>query len=199
MERVAAVLVTADAGAAAPPGVDAAAFTRAVAEDTYEIVAGLDLVTPALVTTIPGMEEITWPGTAVIPIPPEEDPTPTAFAAIARALPDAEQAVLVSADAPDLPALLIGKLLRALGRATIAVCPADGGGAVAIATRLPYPDWATAGLDTPDVLRRLRAAAPRRGAVAAVPGWHRLRDPADLHRLDPGLEGWDNTRDLLSA
>jgi hypothetical protein len=35
--------------------------------------------------------------------------------------------------------------------------------------------------------------------IATAPGWHRLRTPADLTRLDPGLEGWDNTRALLSA
>jgi hypothetical protein len=31
------------------------------------------------------------------------------------------------------------------------------------------------------------------------PGWHRLRTPDDLRLLDPGLEGWENTRALLEG
>ena len=108
---------------------------------------------------------------------------------------------LVTADAPDLPGLLIGKLWRALGRSEVAVCPAEGGGVVAMATLLPAPGWigrARVDLDTADCLDRLRAAAPTRRSVAVGPGWHRLRSPGDLGRLDPGLEGWDVTRALLS-
>jgi hypothetical protein len=54
-----------------------------------------------------------------------------------------------------------------------------------------------AGLDdlTPQELRRL---APTAVDVAGTPGWHRLRGPDDLARLDPGLEGWDATRNLLT-
>lgn len=202
-QRIAAVLVTSDVGRAVPPGVDPAAFARAVAEDTYEIVAALDLVTPVLVTTVPDMDEIVWPGTPVVRLAePDagdggEALVRAAFDGVARAVPGAGEAVLVSGDAPDLPGLLIGKLFRALGRAAVAVCPADGGGAVAIAARLPYPEWARGGLDTPGILADLRAAAPKRSAVAAGPGWHRLRGPADLSLLDPGLEGWENTRALL--
>ncbi|MDF5755539.1 hypothetical protein [Spongiactinospora sp. TRM90649] len=201
MQRIAAVLVTSTAGSAVPPGVDPAAFRTAVAEDTYEVAAGLELVTPAVVTSVPGIEEITWPGTPVITVPelPGAELVAAAFAGLARALPDAEQAVLISADAPDLPSLLIGKLFRALGRAQVSVCPAEGGGAVALAARLPYPEWARAGLDAPDIVTDLRADAPERRAVATGPGWHRLRSPADLSLLDPGLEGWENTRDLLAG
>ena len=43
---------------------------------------------------------------------------------------------------------------------------------------------------------RRRAPGPR--MVATGPGWHRLRKPQDVARLDPGLEGWDNTRALLT-
>ncbi len=43
----------------------------------------------------------------------------------------------------------------------------------------------------------LSAAAPDRSRVAVAPDWHRLRTPADLARLDPGLEGWEETRVLL--
>ncbi len=195
--RVVAVVVTPSMAAATPPGVDPARFLTAAAEDTYELAAGLDFVTPVLVTSVPGMEEIVWPGTPVIEIP---DLTGAALVRAAfEALPHGEQAVLLSGDAPDLPPLLIGKLFRELGRARVAVCPAAGGGAVAIAAHLPYPDWAAVGFDDPEPVRSLRALAPGPRTVATGPGWHRLRTPQDLHRLDPGLEGWDNTRALLSA
>jgi hypothetical protein len=61
------------------------------------------------------------------------------------------------------------------------------------------PDWfPDLDLDTAEPLA-VRAAAPRSGAVAVTPGWHRLRGPADLARLDPALEGWDATRALLGG
>ncbi len=190
-DRIAAVLVTPALGSATPPGVAPADFLRALAEDTYEIVAGLDLVRPVILTAgVAGLEEIAWPGTPVIEI----GSPAKAFAA----LPTADEAVVVSADAPDLPPLLIGKLFRELGRAELAVCPAENGGAVAVAARLPFPAWADLDFDHPDVVRHLRGQAPGPRRVATGPGWHRLRGPADLARLDPGLEGWENTRALLS-
>jgi hypothetical protein len=114
---------------------------------------------------------------------------------------------VIAADAPDLPPLLIGKLFRALEHAPAAACPSEEGGLVALAVRLPAPSWlfhvaAGAGLgvlDMPDAFALVRAAAPRPGAVQAGPGWHRLRDPSDLAFLDPGLEGWENTRALLAG
>ncbi|MDP9865234.1 MULTISPECIES: DUF2064 domain-containing protein [Streptosporangium] len=196
-ERVVAVVVTPSIARAAPPGVDPADFLMAVAEDAYEIAAGLDHVSPVLVTSVPGMEEIVWPGTPVVEIP---DLSGEALVRAAfEALPYGGQAVLLSGDAPDLPPLLIGKLFRALGRAKVALCPAADGGAVAIAAHLPYPDWAAAGFDDHDPVKALRAAAPGPRTVATGPGWHRLRAPGDLARLDPGLEGWDSTRALLSV
>ncbi len=107
--------------------------------------------------------------------------------------------VLVAADAPDLPGMLIAKLLRPLTTRPAAAAPATGGpGLLGFAARLPAPEWLpAAGLDdlTPQELRRL---APSAVDVAGTPGWHRLRGPADLARLDPGLEGWDATRNLLT-
>ncbi|MFD0470371.1 hypothetical protein ACFQ0B_20135 [Nonomuraea thailandensis] len=111
----------------------------------------------------------------------------------------ADQAAVVSADAPDLPPLLIGKLFRELGRAEITICPAENGGAVAMACALPAPEWADPDLDAYDVVKELRAQAPGPRRVATTPGWHRLRTPQDVERLDPGLEGWDNTRALVRA
>jgi hypothetical protein len=181
-------------GTVSPPGTDPEKFRLALLEDTYEVVAGLDFVTPVLALTgpDPAAEEITWPGTTVLHV--------NGLDALLRALHDlgADQAAVVAHDAPDLPPLLIGKLFRALGGGQVAVCPADGGGLVALAARLPAPPWlAGIGLDTHDATVRLRSAAATPGAVRSGPGWHRLRSPADLARLDPGLEGWENTRALL--
>lgn len=196
-DRVVAVLITPSVADAAPPGIEAADFLTAVAEDAYELVAGLDFVSPVVVTSVPGMEEIVWPGTPVVEIP-DLSGSALVEAALA-ALPYGKQAVLLSAAAPDLPPLLIGKLFRELGRAAIAVCPDAGGGTVALATHLPYPSWAELGFDDLDPIKALRASAPGSRMVARGPGWHRLRTPDDLRLLDPGLEGWDNTRALLSA
>ncbi|HEX6935398.1 MAG TPA: hypothetical protein VF227_02655, partial [Actinomycetes bacterium] len=80
------------------------------------------------------------------------------------------------------------------------VLPCAGGGLVALATRVPVPDWVMGtrvGLDTSDAVARLRAAGPRRTAVSVGPGWHRVRSAADLSALDPGLEGWEVTRAVL--
>ncbi|AQZ71300.1 hypothetical protein BKM31_52265 [[Actinomadura] parvosata subsp. kistnae] len=178
---------------AAPPGIDPDEFLEAMAEDTYEIVAGLELVTPVLVTSVPGLDEIVWPGTEVITIG-EDEPLKDVLARL-----EGDQVAVVSADAPDLPPLLIGKLFRELGRAEITVCPAEGGGAVAMACALPAPAWAAPDLDAYDAVKDLRAQAPGPRRVATTPGWHRLRTPQDVERLDPGLEGWDNTRALVTA
>ncbi|MEV4179046.1 hypothetical protein [Nonomuraea sp. NPDC049709] len=193
MTRIAAVLVRQHMAQAAPPGVDPREFLEAVAEDTYEMVAGLELVTPVLITSVPGLDDIVWPGTEVITIP-EGEPLRATLGRL-----QADQAALINADAPDLPPLLVGKLFRELGRAEIAICPAENGGAVAMACALPPPAWAEPDLDAYDVVKDLRAQAPGPRKVATTPGWHRLRTREDVERLDPGLEGWDNTRALIRA
>lgn len=193
MNRIVAVLVRESMSAAAPEGVGPREFLEAIAEDTYEMVAGLELVTPVLVTSVPGLVDLVWPGTEIVEI----DEKATLREILARL--GGDQAAVVGADAPDLPPLLIGKMFRELGRAQVVVCPAEYGGAVALATALPLPEWADPDLDDPDLVATLRAQAPGRRMVATSPGWHRLRTPGDLARLDPGLEGWDNTRVLTSA
>ena len=193
MTRIAAVLVRQSMAQAAPEGVDPDEFLEAMAEDTYEMVAGLSLVTPVLVTSVPGLDEIVWPGTEVIMVD-EDEPLKAIMGRFAG-----DQAVVIGADAPDLPPLLVGKLFRELGRAQITLCPAEDGGAVALACGLPMPGWADPDLDDPDPVTTLRAQAPGRRMVATGPGWHRLRTPEDVTRLDPGLEGWDNLRALLKA
>src|SRR5690606_25703194 len=113
----------------------------------------------------------------------------------------ADQVVLISGDAPDLPALLVGKIFRGLATADAAVIPADGGGLVALGVKVPVASWyaaAECGLDTSDAMQRLRAASPARRSLSVAPGWHRVRAAADLAALDPDLEGWDATKTLLS-
>ena len=107
---------------------------------------------------------------------------------------------VVAGDAPDLPGLLVGKCFRALSSAQVSVCPAPDGTLVALAAHLPVPGWLAAsgvGLDSVGAVGVLSAAAPNRRAFAVGPGWHRIRGPGDLPRLDPGLEGWEQTRQLL--
>jgi hypothetical protein len=69
---------------------------------------------------------------------------------------------------------------------------------VALASRLPAPPWLSRELADLDG-SGLTARAADAGEVAVGPGWHRLRTPADVRRLDPGLEGWASTRALLTA
>lgn len=209
--RMAAVLVTPDTGASPPPGVPAARFWAALVEDTCEIVSSLELLTPAvavwggsaaseaeLSVSVSAARELTWPGTAVLGVQgAEADLYRRVFGELAEQ--GAQFAALICADAPDLPPLLVGKLFRALGRADIAACPAQDGGLVALAARLPVPDWLP-GIHPDDAgaLARLAQARPSRRALAVTPGWHRQRRPADIANLDPGLEGWDATRMLLA-
>ena len=73
LTRIVAVLVRQSMARSAPPRRRPAARSlEAVAEDTYEMVAGLELVTPVLVTSVPGLDEIVWPGTEVISIDEDE-------------------------------------------------------------------------------------------------------------------------------
>jgi hypothetical protein len=143
----------------------------------------------------PLADAVVWPEMRVYELP--DLAVPTVLEAVGR--DGYEQAAIVSPDAPDLPAMLIAKLLRPLTTRTLAVAPAvNGAGLLGLAARLPAPDWLpSVRLDNADVAR-LRKAAPRAADVAVTPGWHLLMAPEDLRRLDPGLEGWEATRALLS-
>jgi hypothetical protein len=184
-------------GRGAPPGIDPQAFALANLEDTYEVAAGLNLV-HATIACPPehagSAASLLWAGAKVLPI--------GNLRGVLARLEElgATQAAVLSADAPDLPALAIGKLFRALGRADLAISPCERGHAVAVAANLPLAAWldeVALDFDDAGLLERLHAAAPRRGAVATTPGWHRLTEPAALAFLDPGLEGWESTRALL--
>jgi hypothetical protein len=177
-------------------------MARAMFEDLYDTLSTLELVDTAVVAA-PGaarddVRPLLWPGAPVHEVSP---PHVTAALSVLGAS-GVSAALVVAADTPDLPPMLIGKAMRALGHADVAYCESAGGGLVFLAARCPLPDWvATADpdLDDGDSRRRLHSAAPRRTAVAATPGWHRLRRPGDLAGLDPGLEGWDVTRSLLAG
>ena len=199
---VALLLAGPAATGACPPGVSPAEFARALAEDLADLLAelpGLDPLVAAEPDRVADAEDVVWPGTPVLELPPTADPLGAAFGKLGDR--GYEEAAVLVADAPDLPGLLVAKPFSALTTASVAAVPAEGGGLVLLAARLPVPEWLPSGLtlDTPYGVEMLRAAAPHRRDLAVTPGWHRLRVRADLAALDPGLEGWETTRALLSG
>ncbi len=150
-----------------------------------------------LAAVLPGdralADALVWPGTRVY-----EVPALTSDAIFAAAGRDGyEQAALIAPDAPDLPGMLVGKLLRPLSTRPVSVAPSLTGGLLGLAVRLPVPEWLPV-LDLDAGVEDVRKAAPQPGRVAMATGWHRLTGPDALARLDPGLEGWEATRALLS-
>ncbi|GIJ10390.1 hypothetical protein ACFFMR_08450 [Micromonospora andamanensis] len=209
----------------APPGVDPVDWRTALAEDVVDLLAMLNEVDTAVAVTRADRwlaDAVIWPGTTVYEV---AEPTPNAvFAALtgaresdgtagtdrpSGAVPGGdpatseryEQVAVVAGDAPDLPGLTVGKLLRPLTSRPVAVAPAEGGlpGLLGVAARLPVPSWLPPLDMDATVPAAVRAAAPRPGDLAVTPSWHRLRGPADLARLDPALDGWEHTRSLLSG
>jgi len=181
-----------------PPGVPPDAWRAALVEDAVDLLATLNEIEPAIAAVqadLPLATAVAWPGMPVYPVP-----HPTAEPAFAAATASGyDQAAVLATDAPDVPGLVIGKLLRPLTTRLVAVAPAlDGPGLLGLATQLPAPDWLPdVDLDTATV-DTIRQSAPRPGLVAVTPGWRRLRGPAQLATLDPAVEGWDTTRALLS-
>ncbi|SCG73196.1 hypothetical protein [Micromonospora humi] len=181
-----------------PPGIPPERWRTALAEDVVDLLATLNEVETAVAVTPADRwlaDAVVWPGTTVHEVP---EPTPNAVLA---AVAGYDQAAVVAADAPDVPGLTLGKLLRPLSSRPVAVAPVEGSGPglLGVAARLPVPQWLPAlDLDT-TAPAEVRAAAPRPGDVAVTAGWRRLRGPADLGALDPAFEGWDATRALLSG
>ena len=185
-----------------PPGIDPAAWRSALAEDVVDLIATLAEAQPGVAATAadrPLAEAIVWPEMPVYEIPTRSAGAVNAVLAACGA-DGYDQVAVLAADAPDVPGLILGKLLRPLSSRAVAVAPAgpDGPGLLGVAVRLPAPAW------LPDIdldrttVDEVRAAAPRPAQVAVTPGWRRLRGPADLATLDPAIEGWENTRSLLS-
>ena len=189
MRRLGVVLTAADADPLA----------LAMLEDVVDLLEAMREVEPVLAVRAgapDAVRAVTWPGMPVVEVAADTDVCAVLDAVAALG---ADEAAVVCPDAPDLPALLLGKLHSALTSSQVAVCPADDGRLVALVSTLPVPEWLRAleiGLDTTDAVRRLRAAAPRR-ALHVGPGWHRIRSAHDVDRLDDGLEGWEATRALL--
>jgi hypothetical protein len=182
-----------------PPGVDLAVWRSALAEDVVDLIAALAQVQPAIAGTAADrdlMSAIAWPAMSVY-----ELPEVSVRGALAAASAEGyARAAVICADAPDLPGMLVGKLLQPLTTRQVAVAPAFGGGLLGVASRLPAPLWLPElDLDQDEGLDAARSAAPRRALVAAAPPWYRLRDAVDFARLDPRLEGWHATRALLGG
>nr|WP_296075430.1 hypothetical protein [uncultured Actinoplanes sp.] len=182
-----------------PPGVDPGAWRAAMAEDVVDLLARLAQAEAAIAATTQDLalaSEIAWPGMRIYEIP-----TPTYLPVLRAAAADGfDQAAVIAADAPDVPGMILGKLLRPLETKAVAVAPGGpGGGLLGLATSLPAPSWlADHDLSTASA-QLLRTNAPRPGDVSSTPQWRRLRGPAELSSLDPALEGWDNTRALLGG
>lgn len=181
----------------APAGIEPHTWRAALAEDIVDLLATLAEVTCGVAAAEPDLglaEAIVWPGMPVYTLP-----ALTVGGILAAAEADGyTEAAVLAPDAPDLPAMLIGKLLRPLTSRPVAVAPAVTGGLLGLASRLPAPQWLP-DLDLTAEAASVKAAAPQPGQVAIVPGWHRLDGPEGLSRLDSGLEGWEATRALLSA
>ncbi len=112
-----------------------------------------------------------------------------------------DQAAIIAPDAPDLPGMLIAKLLRPLTTRPAAAAPVIGEevGLLGLASTLPAPEWlADLDLDTATVAD-VRKLAPAATDVIGTPGWHRLRLPSAMARLDQDLDGWESTRALLTG
>ncbi|WP_250002999.1 hypothetical protein [Actinoplanes sp. M2I2] len=182
-----------------PPGVDLTAWRAALAEDVVDLLARLAQAEAAVAATpddVPLAREIAWPGMRIY-----EVPTATYRPVLTAATEDGfDQAAVIAADAPDVPGMILGKLLRPLENKAVAVAPGGpGNGLFGLATALPAPDWLVDhDLDTASA-QILRKNAPRPGDVSSTPEWRRLRGAAELASLDPALEGWENTRALLGG
>lgn len=199
--------------AGCPPGVSPEAFAHALVEDVADLLSGLPGIEPAVACAAAVRrlaEAVTWPGTELLDLPDGAGPLAALAAAAERGY---AAAAVVAPDAPDLPDLLVAKVFSGLAGAAVAAVPAvplagsagsdpTAGGLVVLGSRLPVPPWLApdaAGLDIPDAVDRLRRAAPAAADLVVTTPWRRLRTPADLAGLDPGLEGWDATRAVLSG
>ena len=182
-----------------PPGVELTTWRTALAEDVVDLLARLAQAEPAIAATPADRalaEEIAWPGMRIY-----EVPTPTYRPVLAAAAADGfDHAAVVAGDAPDVPGMILGKLLAPLDSKTVAVAPGGpGGGLLGLAARLPVPDWLVDfDLDAGSA-QLIRRTAPQPAEVTSTPEWRRLRGAAELSSLDPALEGWENTRALLGG
>jgi hypothetical protein len=181
-----------------PPGIDRQAWRAAMAEDVVDLLARLAQAEPAIAATPADRslaDAIAWPEMRIYQVP-----APTVRPVFEAAAEDGfDQAAVIAADAPDVPGMVLGKLLRPLESKAVAVAAGGTSGLLGVATSLPAPDWLVDhDLDSASAMA-LRKTAPHPGDVSSTPEWRRLRGPAELASLDPALEGWENTRALLGG
>jgi hypothetical protein len=182
-----------------PPGVALDDWRAALAEDVVDLLARLSAASAAIACVAADRElaeEIAWPGMRVWEVP-SATVRPVFEVAAAEGF---DQAAIVAADAPDVPGMVLGKLLQPLDAKALAVAPGGpSGGALGVAARLPLADWvADVSLDEATA-QMLRRGAPSPGEVTTTAAWRRLRGAAELASLDVALEGWENTRVLLGG
>jgi hypothetical protein len=115
----------------------------------------------------------------------------------------ADELGVVTADAPDLPGLVLAKMFQVLHPVDLVLAPqCNGGECVAIGVAVPPRDWLIK--DLLDLQRCAVAQLPSneagagRSRWALASAWHRLRGREDLARLDHGLAGWGRTGPLLA-
>ena len=192
--RLALVHAAHGAAAAAPEGVAADEFAWACLADCYEVAADLVEVGSGIAGP-PQVGELLWPGAWQLP-------DGLGVLELARRVTGrADEFVVLTADAPDVPGLVLAKMFQVLHRVDLVVAPQrNGGGCVAMGVALPPRDWLTGDLLDLELnpVARLPSDRAGRSRWALAPAWHRLRSPEDLARLDPGLEGWEQTRALLA-
>ena len=172
--RLALVHAGYGAAAAAPAGVDRDAFAWACLADCYEVAADLVEVGSGIAGP-PQVADLLWPGAWHLP-------DGLSVLELARTVTGrADELVVLPADAPDLPGLVLAKIFRVLHRVDLAVAPQRNGvGCVAIGVALPPQDWLIGGPGGPGpkpggapAVRsgRTRPVGPRSGlAPAAEPG-----------------------------
>ena len=118
--RVAVVLARYEASRAAPEGIDSSAFAAACLLDSYEVVA--DLIGVASGIAGPGsVADMLWPGALHLPA---DITVPTMAGQLSEV---ADELVVVPADLPDLPGLVLAKLFKVLHRTDIAIAPERAG------------------------------------------------------------------------
>ena len=194
--RVALALAAHSAAPGSPPGVDPVRFARACLADSYEVLADLQEVRGGIVGEGDAIADLLWPRDL------RPDVGDGSLRGLAQQLSgEADELVVVPGDVPDLPGLVLAKVFKALDRADACVAPArNGTGCVAIGVRVPWPAWLPDGLDLDDdPTEQLQTLAPRRRSFASGPDWHRMCTGDAVNRLDPRLEGWEETRLLLSG
>ena len=139
--RLAVVLARYSAALGTPPGIDPGAFAAACLADTYEVAAELTDVDAGIVGP-PAAAELLWPGDGWWP---DDISLPALAGQLAE---DADELVLIAADVPDLPGLVLAKIFKALRHADVVVAPERRGeGCVAVGLKLPMAGcWSTSPL-----------------------------------------------------